>query len=224
MPQVRIKTIQTVMPSRSALEPGTFVRMPIALLLRMVCGVLFAATVIMCVALALHKQGAAALKLTWIAALLLLFAANPSRLPPFGVPIETLGFYRAAFGVITGILILASLFVIFFIQLPHERIPHYAGTVVSLVNGESGQTLPEVRYQTSDGETHTFIDQMAPVLYPTRRFAPAERVSVIVVKDHPRIDEPALVRWSTPVVVFVCTLFMAALTLISHRRYASLPR
>jgi hypothetical protein len=196
--------------------------MPAAALLRIVCLLLFAASSAACGVLLLQKQGTAAIKLGWVAALLLLFAADPTRLTPLGASPPALAFYRIAFAAVAALLFLTSVFIVFFIQLPHERIPHYSGRIIALIDGTSPKKSPEVEYRIDDGPPRVFVDRTAPLMYPRRQFRQNEAVSVIVVSpEHPRIDEPLLVRWSTAAVVLEVTTFMTSLAIICHIKYTA---
>jgi hypothetical protein len=193
-----------------------------ALVVRIVSLLLFAAATAACGLLIVQKQYSTAARFGWIAALLLLIALNPTRLPFLAAGAPALVFYRGAFAAFAVLCFGVFVFVVLGIDLPHERIPHYPGHITRLLPNSSPPSLPEVTYRLDDGTERVFVDRIAPVMYPNRSFRPNEAVSVILVsKAHPRIDEPLLARWSFAAFVLGMTLLGAGLAVACHLRLSA---
>ena len=173
-----------------------------------------------CATLLLSHQGPLAAKTAWIAALLLLFAADPTRFGPSSVNAAGSNFYATGFALLSLLFLIVFVLLLVFVQLPHERIPHFDGRITRLLT-ENGRQVPEVQFVSDDGLQVTFIDRISPVMYPKRMLHEDEAVSVIVVsKEHPRIDEPWYVRWSTMTLMGAMAVAMAAFAFALHARVA----
>lgn len=166
--------------------------------LRICLGLMSGAFLFLTVLLASSRQGLLATKAAWVAATLGILAINPSRLIPSLLSESQLRFSAAALGIACAFFLLMTAVMIVFVNLPHERLPHYAGKVVAMRGGPDGKALPEVEFADRDGHLHRYVDNIAPMLFPTREFDLGEAVTVIAPNlDHPHMDDPLGARWGT---------------------------
>jgi hypothetical protein len=187
-----------------------------------VCVGLCLVAVAVAVNLMLHRDAALGIKVLWIAALLLVIAVAPEKLPFLSVHAGACLFFRNAFGGIFVVLLLLNLFVIFRIQLPKERVPRFDGKVVELVNS-GGARIPRVAYQDAASKQHVFDDALSTTIFPQRTFAVGERVAVRApTTAPPHIDHSAFARWQTAIFLILIAALTFSLSLSYHLHYLSL--
>lgn len=153
--------------------------------------------------LALSHQGQLAAKVSYIAAILFIMTIKPPPSPFATTNKEILLFYRNRLGAMAVIFFPVAIFIVFWVLMPHERIPHFDGTIVAFetIQGDnSARSFPVIEYEDSEGEKHKILDKIAPIMFPKRQFQTGEEVSVIARKCNPGIqciyiDEPFLTRW-----------------------------
>jgi hypothetical protein len=194
-----------------------------AQLVRGVCLVLCFVAGGVTVNLLLHHEAALGIKVGWIATILFLMGLAPQKMPFFTRNAGTCLFYRNAFGGVFVILLLASLFVLFWIQLPRERVPRFRGKVVEVMT-RLGVIIPRVEFQDIMGKQSTFDDALATTIFPKRQFIVGEQVVVRAPTNGapPHIDHSALARWGPAIILFLITLIASVLSYLFHMRYLSL--
>jgi hypothetical protein len=191
-------------------------------IVRWVSGVLCLVAVGVAVNLALHREAPLSIKVGWIAAVLLVIALVPGKLPFLSGDAGTCLVFRNAFGGIFVFLLLFNLVLIFRIQLPNEQVPRFCGEVVGLVNSH-GSNIPRVEFQDASGKQYAFDDTLATTIFPQHTFAIGERVVVRAPKTAPpHVDHSTLARWDTIIFSILITALTFSLSLICHVRYLSL--
>ena len=170
----------------------------------------------------LQHEAPLAAKVGWLAAVLLVIALAPEKLPFFSRDAGTCLFFRNVFGGIFVALSLLDLFVIFWIQLPQEQMPRFDGRVVELVSLQ-GVVIPRVQFQDSMGKPTVFDDALAPTIFPRHTFFVGERFVVRApATAPPHIDHSALARWDTAIFLILIAALTFSLSLACHLRYLSL--
>lgn len=133
----------------------------------------------------LQRDGSLAIKTAWIAALLLVIAAKPGKLPFLSGDPGTCLFFRNAFAALFAVFLIFNVFVIFWIQLPQERVPRFKGRVIELVNSR-GASVPRVEFRDTTGTQNVFDDALSTTTFPHHRFAVGEHVVVRAPTTAPR--------------------------------------
>jgi hypothetical protein len=173
----------------------------------------------------IHSDNYRAIKVSWIAAILLLITIKAESLPFIAGPPASLLFYRNAFAAISLCFVAFLCFIIFWIQLPQERrFPHFDGVVIGFsdaVEGKSVHPFPVVEYHDAVGEKKAFVDRTSEIFLPRHAFYRGEKVSVIDPNGHPRIDESMLARWSTTIFMVGLTLLTTTFSVVCHIRYSA---
>ncbi|HWU44879.1 MAG TPA: hypothetical protein VN132_15610 [Bdellovibrio sp.] len=159
-------------------------------IIRIISGILF----ILSLASALHSfvsgDNQIAFKIFGISAVLVSIIATANKLPLDGSP-ESLRAWKIKFGLVSLMLWVVTLFLVFLIQLPHERHPHFDGVVVGFSNA-----YPIIEYQNSQGERKTFTDHLAEISLHGHQLIVNEHVSVMEFSPtNRRIDESLISRW-----------------------------
>jgi hypothetical protein len=191
-------------------------------IVRMVCALLGLVVVGVQVNLMLHREALLGIKLGWIAAVLLLLALTPEKLPFLSGDADTCLFFRNAFAGVFVILLLFLLFVIFGIQLPKERVPRFEGTVVALVDTH-GASVPCVQFHDAAGKPILFEDALATTIFPKHTFVLGERVVVRApTSAPPHVDHSTLARWCSALFLLLIVALVFSLVLTCHLRYLTL--
>jgi hypothetical protein len=179
------------------------------------CALLAGALVLL---LFVHRDNRLAIKTLWIAAVFLLLAINQTRLPFILCEGQACQFYRNAFGVVSFVLVSVSVFVVFWIQLPEERVPRFRGKVLA-VTREHGREIPRVEFQDDQGRSKVFEDRLAETILPNHAFAVEERVIVRAPWNAaPHIDRAWIIRWYATLLLLLITVFASCLALVCHLR------
>jgi hypothetical protein len=190
---------------------------------RIVCATLFFALSTASAYLFFQKDNRLGLKLLWVAAIILGIAIQPERLPFFSGNASSLLFFRNAFALVSVCLLIVDVFVVFWIQLPLERIPRFQGVVSGYVHagiGTLSKQLPQVEFNDEHGQKRVIADRFAGVLFPGRVFRPGERVSVIVPSlENAHIDYSVLSRWDVAIFLLCLTALTLTFSIACHIRY-----
>jgi hypothetical protein len=191
-------------------------------LVRGICGTLSLVTAGVAVCLMLRREASLSIKVAWIAAMFTAIALAPEKLPFLSDHARACLLFRNAFGAVFAILALLILFVVFWIQLPKERVPRFDGKVLKLVNLH-GLIIPRIDFQDSEGKQVIFDDALATVIFPKHSFIVGEHVIVRAPADTPpHVDHCALARWGTILFLVLVAVTTLSLSLAYHLRYLSL--
>ncbi|KXU92104.1 hypothetical protein CR51_31210 [Caballeronia megalochromosomata] len=188
------------------------------LAIRVICIALFAITLATAAAFLAHMERGASLKLLGISGVLIAIAARPTELPFFSKNAAALLFYRNAFLTVAAVLLGVSIFIVGWIQIPHERLPRFEGTVIRSVDVE-GQRVPEVKYRDPTGAVVVFDDRLANVRFPGRIFTAGEKVPVLAMtRENTHIDHTFLSRWDAAIFLAILTITVFACSAVCHVR------
>lgn len=191
-------------------------------IVRGICIVLVLVTLGVAAYLWLHREAALGIKLGWITAILALIALAPEKLPFLSSNAGTCLFFRNAFGGVFLVLFLVNIFVIFWIQLPQEKVPHFDGKVVELVNSH-GPDTPRIEFYDKAGKQNVFDDSLAHTIFPQHTFVVGERFSVRAPTNaSPHVAHSALARWGAAILLILIAALAFGLSLACHLRYLSL--
>jgi hypothetical protein len=192
-----------------------------ALVTRLTCAVLFVALATIAAYSFARKDARFAVRVLWVAAIILAIAIRPERLFFLTGSVESLHFFRNAFAIVGGVLLVADLFVVIWIQLPRERIPRFSGIVVERNVTERAEAVePTVQFHDAQGELQTFTDNLAAIRFPRRKFEVGDGVTV-AAPPHQRayIDYTFFSRWDMALFMVCCTALAFAFSVSCQLKY-----
>jgi hypothetical protein len=202
-----------------ATEPMTLISTPVV---QGICWALCFVAFAVAVNLMLHREATTGIKVMWIAAVLVALAVAPGKLPFLLRDAGACLFYRNAFGGVFVVLLLLNIFVIFWIELPRERVPRFSGKVTMIVNSQ-GTDIPRVEFTDKTGQQNVFDDTLATTIFPNHTFAIGEHVVVRApMNARPHIDRSVLARWNGSILLVLITGLAFVLSLSYHLRFLSI--